>query len=177
MSVKATDGTTKGAKSEDGVLAALPSTRPNRLGRRSREANGDSAPAASKPSVAKAAKAKAKAAPAKQAGTTKASPAAVKTTKTAAGKPRPAEPAKPGPTSTASPIAAVPDTGAQRPKAVRAGAPQLKARVEPPQEKRSQPSGTQLVGTVVQAAGELAQIGATVGGQILKRAFDKLPRP
>jgi len=35
----------------------------------------------------------------------------------------------------------------------------------------------ELVGTVVQAAGELAQIGLTVGGQILRRAVDRLPKP
>jgi hypothetical protein len=33
------------------------------------------------------------------------------------------------------------------------------------------------VTTAVQAAGELAQIGLTVGGQILKRAARRLPRP
>jgi hypothetical protein len=33
------------------------------------------------------------------------------------------------------------------------------------------------VTTVVQAAGELAQIGLTVGGQVLKRAVSRLPRP
>ena len=38
-------------------------------------------------------------------------------------------------------------------------------------------SGTELVSTVVQAAGELASIGVTIGGQILKRAAQKLPRP
>jgi hypothetical protein len=39
------------------------------------------------------------------------------------------------------------------------------------------PSGTELVTTVVQAAGELAQVGLTVTGQILKRAVQKLPKP
>jgi hypothetical protein len=33
------------------------------------------------------------------------------------------------------------------------------------------------VTTAVQAAGELAQIGITVGGQLLKRAAGRLPRP
>ena len=31
--------------------------------------------------------------------------------------------------------------------------------------------------TAIQAAGELAQIGLTVGGQVLKRAVDRLPKP
>jgi hypothetical protein len=183
MSAKATDGSGKTSKSDDGVLAALSSTRPNRLGRRSRDANGGATRA--KPAAARAASAKtgaakaakAKAAPAKQAATSKTSPAAAKTTKTAAAKPKPAPPAKPGPTSKVSPVSAVPDSTSPRPKAIRAGAPQLKAHVEPPRDKPSSPSGTALVGTVVQAAGELAQIGATVGGQILKRAFERLPRP
>jgi hypothetical protein len=34
-----------------------------------------------------------------------------------------------------------------------------------------------VVGTAVRAAGELAQIGLTVTGQILKRAASRLPRP
>jgi hypothetical protein len=37
--------------------------------------------------------------------------------------------------------------------------------------------GPDIVGTAVQAAGELAQLGATVGGQILKRAASRIPRP
>ena len=38
------------------------------------------------------------------------------------------------------------------------------------------PTGVELVTTAVQAAGELAQIGLTIGGQILKRATERLPR-
>jgi hypothetical protein len=33
------------------------------------------------------------------------------------------------------------------------------------------------VTTAIQAAGELAQIGLTAGGQALKRAVDRIPRP
>jgi len=33
------------------------------------------------------------------------------------------------------------------------------------------------VATVVQAAGELAGIGVTIGAQIVKRAVSRLPRP
>jgi hypothetical protein len=33
------------------------------------------------------------------------------------------------------------------------------------------------VTTAVQAAGELAQIGLTVGRQVLKRATNRIPRP
>jgi hypothetical protein len=39
------------------------------------------------------------------------------------------------------------------------------------------PRGTDLVGTAVQAAGELAQIGIAAGGRALKSALQRLPRP
>ena len=39
------------------------------------------------------------------------------------------------------------------------------------------PHGTDLVGTAVQAAGELAQIGIAFGGRALKSAIQRLPRP
>ena len=73
----------------------------------------------------------------------------------------------------------------QRPRPVRAGAPALKesterarAEASEPLERGSKPpSGTELVTTAIQAAGELAQIGLTVGGQVLKRAVNRLPKP
>jgi hypothetical protein len=46
-----------------------------------------------------------------------------------------------------------------------------------PPKGESQTSGTELIGTVVQAAGELAQVGLTIGGQVLKRAVSRLPKP
>jgi hypothetical protein len=39
------------------------------------------------------------------------------------------------------------------------------------------PRGSDLVGTAVQAAGELAQIGIAAGGRALKSAIHRLPRP
>jgi hypothetical protein len=73
---------------------------------------------------------------------------------------------------------------ARKPRPVRAGAPALRESTErartaepPPSRRRSPPSGTELVTTAIQAAGELAQIGLAVGGQVLKRAVDKLPKP
>ena len=71
------------------------------------------------------------------------------------------------------------------PRPVRAGAPALKESTErarseasEPRERGSPPpSGTELVTTAIQAAGELAQIGLTVGGQVLKRAVKRLPKP
>jgi hypothetical protein len=37
--------------------------------------------------------------------------------------------------------------------------------------------GADLIGTTVQAVGELAQIGLAAGGRALKSAFQRLPRP
>jgi hypothetical protein len=39
------------------------------------------------------------------------------------------------------------------------------------------PTGTELVTTTIRAAGELAQLGFVVGGQVLKRTIDRIPRP
>jgi hypothetical protein len=49
----------------------------------------------------------------------------------------------------------------------------------PDQDRRpgGPPRGTEIVTTAVQAAGELAQIGLTVSGQLLKRVAGRLPRP
>jgi hypothetical protein len=73
---------------------------------------------------------------------------------------------------------------ARKPRPVRAGAPALKESTErartaepPPESTTTPPSGTELVTTAIQAAGELAQIGLAVGGQVLRRAVDKLPKP
>jgi hypothetical protein len=85
--------------------------------------------------------------------------------------------AKPRTAGTASPRS-------HKPRPVRAGAPSLaestqRARTAepPPESKHSPPSGTELVTTAIQAAGELAQIGIAVGGQVLRRAVDRLPKP
>lgn len=147
----------KTGKDAAGVLGNLPATRTTRVGgERSRGT-------ATKPRAnrATAAKPKAKA-------TTPARAAAAK--KPAA--PKPATPAR----EPATP---------QRPRPVRAGAPALKASTDrarsevpkPPERGSSPPTGTELVTTAIQAAGELAQIGLTVGGQALKRAVKRLPKP
>ena len=182
MSAKATDGSGKATKAEDSVLGSLPSTRPNRIGGRARD--GGSSAAGTRPAKGakpKTAAAKATAAKSRTAKTAKAAVAKPAPAPKAATGPRPTAPAKPGPTSKSTPIAAVPDApkAAPRPKAVRAGARNLKApsQAQRPDTKAPQPSGTQIVGTVVQAAGELAQIGATVAGQVAKRFLDKLPKP
>jgi hypothetical protein len=67
-----------------------------------------------------------------------------------------------------------------RPEAVSPGCPTLRhARVTdpPPPKPLGPPKGTELVTTTIRAAGELAQIGFVVGGQVLKRTIDRIPRP
>jgi hypothetical protein len=54
--------------------------------------------------------------------------------------------------------------------------PPKAGKTEPPRGE-SQTGGAELLGTVVQAAGELAQVGLTIGGQVLKRAVSRLPKP
>jgi hypothetical protein len=80
-----------------------------------------------------------------------------------------------------APASAKPTAATSKPRAVRSGSPGLKAAQEkalpPPPQPPARPKGTELVTTAVQAAGELAQIGLTVGGQIVKRATRRLPRP
>ena len=148
------------AKDDSGVLAGLSATRPSRLSRRSSAGGADGG------AQAAPAKATARAAP----GPARAKPSAPKA-------------AKPPAPKAAKPPAAPAET---RPRAVRAATPTLKEpiaeaaarREDRPLEDRRGPQGpAELATTVVQAAGELAQIGLTVGGQILKRAAEKLPKP
>ena len=47
----------------------------------------------------------------------------------------------------------------------------------PPPEPIGAPKGTELVATSIRAVGELAQVGLVIGGRVLKRAVEKLPRP
>ncbi|HYI20708.1 MAG TPA: hypothetical protein VD836_18470 [Solirubrobacteraceae bacterium] len=134
---------------DQSVLGSLSDTRPTRFGRERGE----------KPKATAAAKPKPK-------------PKA-KTKATAAAKPKPAARRKPP----------VTEPRAAGPRAVRAGAPSLAdttpgARPKtPPESKSTPPSGTELVTTAIQAAGELAQIGLAVGGRVLKRTVEKLPKP
>lgn len=64
------------------------------------------------------------------------------------------------------------DGAARKPRAAR---PKPKPAPEP--ERIGAPHGTELVTTAIRAAGELAQIGVTVGGQLLKRTLSRIPRP
>jgi hypothetical protein len=132
---------------DESVLGSLPATRPTRFGRERRAGGGT------------ATKERPKAAKPKAAGKAKPKPAA-----TTRPKPRPAS--------------------EHGPRAVRPGNASLAESTErarthegPPPATPHPPSGTELVTTAIQAAGELAQIGLAVGGQVLRRAVDKLPKP
>jgi hypothetical protein len=146
-------GKAAGGQDDAGVLGNLPATRANRIG-------GERPRGGAKPAK-----------PAK--------PKAARTTATAA---QPKVAAKPRAATTRPRPTPVPPGG---PRPVRAGAPALKesterARAEasePLEPGASPPSGTELVTTAIQAAGELAQIGLTVGGQVLRRAVGRLPKP
>ena len=135
-------------KPSKSVMGNLPSTRPQRMARRR---DGDPVSrAAAKP--------------------TRATPKAVG---------KPATPAKPKPKAKATQAAE--PKAAPKPRAVRSGSPSLAAKKKSKSPRRepapSPPSGTELVTTAVQATGELAKIGLTLGGQALKRAASRLPKP
>ena len=146
-------------KDDAGVLGNLPATRTTRVG--GARSRGTAASTGAKPEAA----AKPKTAAKPRAAASK--PKAAARPKRVAATPAP-EPRTP-----------------HRPRPVRAGAPALKDSTErarseasEPRERGSKPpSGTELVTTAIQAAGELAQIGLTVGGQVLKRAVNRLPKP
>jgi hypothetical protein len=153
----------KKGKGEANVLASLPSTRPNRLGRHNRGGAATTEKAAAgtraQPTAAKAASAATKA----------------KATK--------AKPAKAKPKAKPAPVATIAEAVPNRPKPVRPASANLKEPAEKSADKRAPapaekpPTGTDLVSTVVQAAGELASVGLSIGGQIVKRAVDRLPKP
>ena len=46
-----------------------------------------------------------------------------------------------------------------------------------PRDDDGGPRGADLIGTAVQAVGEIAQIGLAAGGRAVKSAFQRLPRP
>ena len=191
----------KPKKDEKGVLAALPATRAERIG--ARRAAGKTPPApktttakpAAKASATKpAARTSAAKAPAAKASAAAKAPAA----KASAAAKRPAAPPRKAaaprtfePTQAAEAAAgAVPlgetpprphavDASYPRPQAVREGAPGMGTTGyrEQPSSGGGRPGAAELVTTAVQAAGEVAQIGLSIGGRLVKRAVDRLPRP
>jgi len=100
--------------------------------------------------------------------------------------------AKPKPRRAAKPKAAAPRTfeatpaaeaaaqehpSAPRPRAVRDAAPGIGGRREAETPAPGRPGGRELTVTAVKAAGEVAQLGLTIGGKLLKRAAERLPKP
>ena len=84
--------------------------------------------------------------------------------------------------SGAKPKAATAKSSGAKPKAVRSGSPSLDAAKKQPRAASKPaapepPKGTELVTTAVQATGELAKIGLTLGSQALKRAARRIPKP
>ena len=137
----------KSTAAQPSVLGSLPATRPERLGRRN--AASTAKPPAAKPVVATA----------------------------TATKPKP----KPKPKATRSTAASRAATAEKAAAAKRRADRPAPSPPPPPQDKPRRvtgpPSGPELVTTAIQAAGEIAHIGITVGGQVLKRAARRIPRP
>jgi hypothetical protein len=170
----------KPKKDEKGVLAALPSTRPERIGTRRAAAPKTF----EKPAAA--------ATPSKPAGAKKRAAKRATATRRKAAAPRTFEPTTAAESAAgaaderAAGLAAPPRPAPEpRPRPVREGAPGMGTtspdrgdeRSEAQSAESGRPSGVELVTTAVQAAGELTQIGLTIGGRIVKRAVDRLPKP
>jgi len=141
------------AKPAKSVMGNLPSTRPTRMARR-RDGDPVSGSAGAKPEPKP--KAAPKRAPKPKAATAK--------------------------SSGAKPKAATAKSSGAKPKAVRSGSPSLDAAKKQPRAASKPaapepPKGTELVTTAVQATGELAKIGLTLGSQALKRAARRIPKP
>ena len=98
--------------------------------------------------------------------------------KPGAAKPGPAKPraAKPS-TAAKKPSATKPSTAAKKPAPLRQ--PAQPAGTPPgPRARRPAPSrGSDVVGTAVRAAAELAELGLTVGARAIRGAVARLPRP
>jgi hypothetical protein len=195
----------KQKKDEKGVLAALPSTRPERIGGRRAAAASPPAPkATAAPTASKAAakpatkrSAATKRSTAAKASTSKRPAAAEKTSspRATAARRKAAAPRTFEPTQAAEAAAGAADERAAgavplsetpreersypRPRPVSEGAPGIGTagyRDQPSDESR-RPSGVELATTAVKAAGEVAQLGLTIGGHVLKRVVDRIPKP
>ncbi|HVL31259.1 MAG TPA: hypothetical protein VM299_03430 [Solirubrobacteraceae bacterium] len=98
-------------------------------------------------------------------------------------RPAPDRPAGGAPAAAATPRAsappkAAPKAASRRPRtAPRRSIPPAGYAAPPPDAHDGPPRPPDLVGTAVQAAGELARIGFAVGRQTLRSVLDRLPRP
>lgn len=143
-------------------MGSLPRTRPERRSARRPGATGDQPAAKAAPAKAGAAKVAAKPRAKARPAAARAAKAPAKAKATATVKsPAKARVAPKAKATTSSRAKKLPPRGFATPDTP----------AEPP------PSGTALVTTALQAAGELAQIGLAVGGQAVKSALGKLPRP
>ena len=155
------------AKPSKSVMGNLPSTRPTRMARRRDgepvSGNGETE---AKPRTKTAAKTAKK--------PTRATPKAV-------GKPAAKAAPKAKATASKPKAGATKAASGSKPRAVRSGSPSLDAAKKKPRARRAPvpepPKGAELVTTAVQATGELAKIGLTLGSQAIKRAARKLPKP
>jgi hypothetical protein len=90
-------------------------------------------------------------------------------------------PKKPAANASARPKAARPRpktaSAPRKPAGVRPSAATDAAASKPDQRPAQAPEGIELVGTAIQAAGELAQLGLTLGTKALRGAVRRIPRP
>jgi hypothetical protein len=84
---------------------------------------------------------------------------------------------KPAATAKKSATAARRPAAGRRPAGVRPSDATRAASSTPGQRPAQSPEGIELVGTAIQAAGELAQLGLTLGTKALRGAVARLPRP
>ena len=84
---------------------------------------------------------------------------------------------KAAPTAKKSATAARKPAAGRRPAGVRPSEATRAASSTPGQRPAQSPEGIELVGTAIQAAGELAQLGLTLGTKALRGAVARLPRP
>jgi hypothetical protein len=169
----------KPKKDEKGVLAALPSTRPQRIGTRRAAPKTGSSSAAAKPRSSAAATRTASSSAAKTStGAKKRSAPKTAASRPTAARPKAAAPHTFEPTLAAESAARAAET--PRPRPVSEGAPGIGTGGSHRDERSpesARPSGVEVASTAVKAAGEVAQLGLTIGGHLLKRVVDRIPRP
>jgi hypothetical protein len=180
------DSATKTPRSEGGVLANLPRTRPQRSSARRAAARGASAEPARtrKPTRAKPAKptASKRSAPAGAKSRPKASATAERTveavTQSSASTSAKAQPATPRPSSAVR---------AKRARATKRATPPRSAPLQEPAPRQgfecegetdgavAPPGGAELVSAAAEIVGELAKAGLSTGERLLKDVFSRLP--
>ena len=90
---------------------------------------------------------------------------------------KPAQRKKAAATAKKSATAARKPAAGRRPAGVSPSEATRAASSTPGQRPAQSPEGIELVGTAIQAAGELAQLGLTLGTKALRGAVARLPRP